>query len=66
VYPETANRPLEDIDKLYRENGSMIFVFRNKEAIQVERPQRFIDAEQEQINVLAHRQVEVVSVKEGD
>ncbi|KAJ3570705.1 hypothetical protein NP233_g4231 [Leucocoprinus birnbaumii] len=51
VYPETANRHLEDIDKLYRENKNMIFVFRNKEAIQVERPQRFIDADQERLNL---------------
>lgn len=43
IYPETANRHLEDIDRLYRENKSMVFVFKNKEAIQVERPQRFND-----------------------
>ncbi|KAF5376522.1 hypothetical protein D9615_008674 [Tricholomella constricta] len=49
VYPETANRHLEDIDKLYRENKSMILVYRNKEATQVERPQRFIDADRERI-----------------
>ena len=55
VYPETANRQLEDIDALYREDRSMILVFRNKEAIQVERPQRFIDADQERINMV-HRQ----------
>ncbi|KAF9560584.1 general substrate transporter [Agrocybe pediades] len=41
VYPETANRQLEDIDRLYRENSSMVWVFKNKEAIQVERPERF-------------------------
>ncbi|KAJ7641622.1 general substrate transporter [Roridomyces roridus] len=44
-YPETANRHLEDIDRLYRENSKMVFVFRNKEAIQMERPQRFVDAD---------------------
>jgi hypothetical protein len=55
VYPETANRQLEDIDKLYREDNLKIFVFRNKEAIQVERPQRFIDADRERIEVV-HRQ----------
>ncbi|KAF9467574.1 general substrate transporter [Collybia nuda] len=49
VYPETANRHLEDIDRLYRENKSMIFVYNNKEATQVERPQRFIDADRERI-----------------
>lgn len=47
-YPETANRHLEDIDRLYREDKSMTFVFRNKEAIQVERPQRFSDVDNEQ------------------
>ncbi|KAF7290700.1 Hexose carrier protein [Mycena indigotica] len=44
-YPETANRHLEDIDYLYRENPRMVVVVRNKEAIQLERPQRFIEAE---------------------
>ena len=33
----------------------MILVFRNKDAIQVERPQRFIDADQERIEMV-HRQ----------
>ncbi|KAG5352006.1 hypothetical protein C0989_004201 [Termitomyces sp. Mn162] len=51
VYPETANRHLEDIDKLYRDNSSMIFVYKNKEATQVERPQRFIDADRERLEV---------------
>ncbi|KAJ7588082.1 general substrate transporter [Mycena floridula] len=51
LYPETANRHLEDIDRLYRENhdSSRILVFRNKEAIQTERPQRFIDADKERL-----------------
>ncbi|KAG5650507.1 hypothetical protein H0H81_011997 [Sphagnurus paluster] len=44
-YPETANRHLEDIDKLYRENKSMVLVYQNEEATQVERPQRFIEAD---------------------
>ncbi|KAF9483698.1 general substrate transporter [Pholiota conissans] len=52
VYPETANRQLEDIDRLYREDKSMVFVFRNKEAIQVKRPQRFIDADEQRIEML--------------
>lgn len=51
VYPETANRHLEDIDKLYRENSSMVFVFRHKEATQVERPQKFIDADEERLAI---------------
>ncbi|KAF8197103.1 hypothetical protein BJ912DRAFT_1020959 [Pholiota molesta] len=49
IYPETANRQLEDIDRLYREGKSSIFVFRNKEATQVERPQRFIDADDQRL-----------------
>ncbi|KAH6903866.1 hexose carrier protein [Coprinopsis sp. MPI-PUGE-AT-0042] len=47
LYPETANRHLEDIDRLYRENSGLTIVVKNKEAIQVERPQRFIDADKE-------------------
>ncbi|PFH49548.1 hypothetical protein AMATHDRAFT_63031 [Amanita thiersii Skay4041] len=46
VYPETANRHLEDIDRIYRENKGMIFVFNKEEVIQVERPHRFVVAEQ--------------------
>lgn len=38
----------------------MIFVFRNKEAIQVERPQRFIDADQERIEMVHRQQAEEV------
>lgn len=56
-YPETANRHLEDIDKLYQENSSMVFVFNNKEAIQVERPQRFIAAAHERVGI-ARQQAE--------
>ena len=68
MYPETANRQLEDIDALYREDRSMILVFRNKDAIQVERPQRFIDADQERIEMV-HRQQQqhiVVQKEDGD
>ncbi|KAK2461111.1 hypothetical protein APHAL10511_006890 [Amanita phalloides] len=36
LYPETANRHLEDIDKVYREDPGLVFVFRKKELIQVE------------------------------
>ncbi|KAF9005150.1 general substrate transporter [Cyathus striatus] len=57
VYPETANRHLEDIDRVYRENKSMVFVFKNKEITQVKRPQRFIDADQERL-ALANRSQE--------
>jgi len=41
-YPETSNRHLEDIDRIYRDNPGLVFVFRKKDLVQVERPQRFI------------------------
>lgn len=50
-YPETANRPLEDIDRLYREDKSMVFVFRNKEATGVDRPQRFADEDERRLQI---------------
>ena len=51
MYPETSNRHLEDIDKMYRENKNMVLVFKNKEATQVERPQRFVDADAERLGL---------------
>ncbi|KAJ7915599.1 general substrate transporter [Mycena leptocephala] len=51
LYPETANRHLEDIDRLYRDNSTMVLVFRNQEAIQLERPQRFVDGDNERTQV---------------
>ena len=65
MYPETANRQLEDIDALYREDRSMILVFRNKDAIQVERPQRFIDADQKRIEMV-HRHQRTVKEDRDD
>ncbi|KAK7047785.1 hypothetical protein VNI00_006113 [Paramarasmius palmivorus] len=56
-YPETANRQLEDMDRLYRENKNLVFVPRNKEAIQTSRPQRYIDAEEERSYAIAHDRV---------
>ncbi|KAF5370249.1 hypothetical protein D9757_012007 [Collybiopsis confluens] len=46
-YPETANRHLEDIDRLYRENPDMVSVLKHKEACQLARPQQLIDAKLE-------------------
>ncbi|KAJ7472045.1 general substrate transporter [Mycena latifolia] len=60
LYPETANRHLEDIDHLYRENSTMVLVFRNKEAIQLERPQRFVDAENERAQVALAARADVL------
>ena len=50
-YPETANRPLEDIDRLYRADKSMVFVYRNKEATDVNRPQRFADEDEQRMQI---------------
>jgi len=36
---------------MYRENKNMILVFKNKEATQVERPQRFVDADAERLGL---------------
>jgi len=52
-YPETANRHLEDIDRMYRENdGNMVFVFLNKEATNTTRPQRYEDGDYERADEL--------------
>ncbi|KAF2090859.1 general substrate transporter [Saccharata proteae CBS 121410] len=47
-YPETADRSLEDVDRLFRENHD-ILVFRHKDAISSKRPVRNIEDEQEEI-----------------
>ena len=49
VYPETSNRHLEDIDRLYRENQGMVFVFRNKDATSMQRPTHYVDVEKERM-----------------
>lgn len=36
---------------MYRDNKGMVLVFRNQEAIQMERPQRFVDADNERAQV---------------
>ncbi|KAJ7140041.1 general substrate transporter [Mycena crocata] len=60
LYPETANRHLEDIDHLYRDNNTMVWVYRNKEAIQLERPQRFVDADNARAQVALAARADVV------
>lgn len=47
-YPETANRRLEDIDILFRE-GLRTWVFLDKTATQVKRPDRFIAIDQGEV-----------------
>ncbi|OQD77091.1 hypothetical protein PENDEC_c003G01990 [Penicillium decumbens] len=48
LYPETANRSLEDIDDYYRSNPSLI-VIKEPDAICRQRPQKYIDREDEEI-----------------
>lgn len=43
-YPETANRSLEDIDRFFADNHN-IFVFRNKMATQLSRPEVYEEAD---------------------
>ncbi|CAF9934910.1 MAG: hypothetical protein HETSPECPRED_009404 [Heterodermia speciosa] len=47
-YPETADRKLEDIDRLFRENQS-ILIFRDKDAISSKRPAAYIEHEQREV-----------------
>ncbi|KAJ7485063.1 general substrate transporter [Mycena galericulata] len=59
-YPETANRHLEDIDHLYRDNPRMVLVFRDKEAIQLARPARFADADSHRVQGALAARADVV------
>lgn len=45
-YPETANRSLEDIDRFFADHPG-VFVFRNKIATQLGRPEIYIAADKE-------------------
>lgn len=47
-YPETADRSLEDLDRLFIENHD-IFVFRHKDAISSKRPVQYIEHEKEEV-----------------
>jgi sugar porter (SP) family MFS transporter len=44
-YPETADRTLEDIDRLFRENGE-VFIFRDKNATSKRRPHIYFEREE--------------------
>ncbi|KAI1633668.1 general substrate transporter [Biscogniauxia mediterranea] len=46
LYPETAGRTLEDIDRFFQENQD-ILIFRDRDAKSSERPQRYIEDEQD-------------------
>ncbi|RAK97956.1 general substrate transporter [Aspergillus ibericus CBS 121593] len=58
-YPETANRRLEDIDTVFKD-GLRFWVFRDHEAVQVQRPERFIAMD------LREEQTIVLDMKGGD
>ncbi|OBT75968.1 hypothetical protein VF21_05741 [Pseudogymnoascus sp. 05NY08] len=60
-YPETANRSLEDIDRLF-DTKPGLFVYRNKLAIQLQRPEIYKDADARLANSLD--QIKVTSEKE--
>ena len=47
-YPETADRKLEDIDRLFRENQN-ILIFRDKDAIASKRPAAYIEHERREV-----------------
>ncbi|KAM0795019.1 general substrate transporter [Usnea florida] len=47
-YPETADRTLEDVDRLFRDNQN-IFVFRDPDAISAKRPIAYIEHEQAEV-----------------
>ena len=47
-YPETADRTLEDIDRMFRDNQS-ILVFRDKDMTSSKRPQKYIDHTEREI-----------------
>lgn len=47
-YPETADRSLEDIDRMYRENPKLL-VFRDKSITSSKRPVEYVQHEQEQV-----------------
>ena len=69
-YPETANRSLEDIDRFFADNHN-IFVFNNKLATQLQRPEiyeeadRRVAAENEKLNDTEHKAVEATYLEES-
>lgn len=59
LYPETANRSLEDLDAYYRENPSLIVV-KDKDAISTKRPQKYTYHEREAVQEIVKRNSSVV------
>ncbi|KAK3938697.1 general substrate transporter [Diplogelasinospora grovesii] len=58
VYPETADRTLEDLDAYYRENPPL-FVTRDPDATSRRRPAKYIDMQQRDIAKASGRDVEL-------
>ena len=56
LYPETANRSLEDLDEYYRTEPNLI-VTTDKDAVSVARPQKFIEREREEVSRIRRRNV---------
>lgn len=48
LYPETCGRTLEDIDRYFMDQPSLL-VFRDRDAISRKRPQKYIDNEEVQV-----------------
>lgn len=44
LYPETANRTLEDVDRYFRDHHEVL-IWRNKEATSIARPERYAEIE---------------------
>ena len=61
-YPETADRSLEDIDRMYRENPKLL-VFRDKTLTISKRPTEYIEHENEQIR--RNSSVDAVALRRG-
>ncbi|KAI1256191.1 hypothetical protein MGN70_002353 [Eutypa lata] len=53
LYPETADRSLEDIDRFFMANQS-IFVHNDPDAKSSKRPERYIVQEREEVNRISH------------
>jgi Sugar (and other) transporter len=61
-YPETADRSLEDIDRMYRENPKLL-VFRDKTITSSKRPMEYVQHEQEQVR--RHSSVDPAILRRG-
>ena len=60
LYPETAGRTLEDMDKFFTENPPLL-VFRDKDATSKGRPEKYLEREQQEMR--RHSSINSVSAK---